>query len=94
MKHKNQYDVCIFGLGYVGLTLATAFSSVGLKVLGIEKRKDVVDLTNNGRSHFYEVGLEPVLKRSVEEGKFVATQDSNESKNALYFCYHRWHTFR
>ena len=35
-------NVCIIGLGYVGLTLAVSMAEVGFKVWGVEKLKDVV----------------------------------------------------
>ena len=31
-----EADVCIVGLGYVGLTLATAFALADLRVVGVE----------------------------------------------------------
>ncbi|MEM9496071.1 MAG: nucleotide sugar dehydrogenase [Pseudomonadota bacterium] len=66
------YDVGIVGLGYVGLTLATALADVGMRVIGVEKRADVVDLTNRGKPHFSENGLEELLSYVVEEGALTA----------------------
>lgn len=68
------YDACVLGLGYVGLTLATTMSDVGMKVLGVEKRGDIVDLTNKAVPHFREDGLEEMLQRTVGSGQFVAQQ--------------------
>lgn len=69
---NNQYDVGIIGLGYVGLTLATALADSGLKVLGIERREDVVAKTNAGEPHFHEQGLDYLLKSVVGKGLLVA----------------------
>ena len=33
----NDSNVCIIGLGYVGLTLAVAMADVGIKVHGVER---------------------------------------------------------
>ena len=69
-----KYDVCIVGLGYVGLTLATTMADVGITVLGLEKRDDVVALTNKGKPHFSEEGLGDVLADVTKNGALVATQ--------------------
>lgn len=68
---ENSFDVGVVGLGYVGLTLATAFADVGLRVLGIERRKEVVDLVRAGKPHFSEVGLPRVLEAVVANGAFA-----------------------
>ena len=67
------YDVCVLGLGYVGLTLATTMADVGMKVLGVEKRRDIVDLTNKAVPHFREDGLEEMLQRVVGSGALCRT---------------------
>lgn len=69
-----QYDVSIIGLGYVGLTFATALADVGFNVLGVERRLDVVDMTNEGVPHFSENGLESVMKHVLSQGKMRAVQ--------------------
>lgn len=61
--------VCIIGLGYVGLTLAVTMAECGFKVIGIEKREDVVEDLCNGKPHFFEPKLEQVLKRVVSSGQ-------------------------
>ena len=68
----GAYDVGIVGLGYVGLTLATAMAEAGLRVLGIEMRADVVARTNAGEPHFAETGLRDALERVTRSGAFVA----------------------
>lgn len=61
-------QVCVLGLGYVGLTLAVAMADVGFKVLGVEIREDVLALLNQGKAHFYEPGLQERLRRVVQSG--------------------------
>ena len=41
MKNTIQKDntVCVLGLGYVGLTLATVLSDVGFVIFGVDKNK-------------------------------------------------------
>jgi nucleotide sugar dehydrogenase len=56
-------NVCVVGLGYVGLTLAVALAGVGCRVTGVEIRPEVVEQLRDGRAHFYEPGLNDRLKR-------------------------------
>ena len=77
MEADKVYDVGIVGLGYVGLTLATVLADAGNTVVGIEKRSDVVDLTNQGIPHFSEVGLKDALTRVTTSGRLLAAQEFN-----------------
>lgn len=69
-----QYDVGVVGLGYVGLTLATALAGIGLKVLGVERRREIVQLTNAGKPHFREIGLDYMLQRVTRKGMLEAAE--------------------
>lgn len=65
-------SVVIVGLGYVGLTLAVALAQRGCRVTGLEKRQEVVDLTNSGKPHFSETGLEEAMQAVLASGHFTA----------------------
>jgi UDP-N-acetyl-D-mannosaminuronic acid dehydrogenase len=71
---SSHYDVAVIGLGYVGLTLATVLAEAGYKVIGVEKRSEVVDQTNAGMPHFSETGLQEALSRVVRSGSLVAVE--------------------
>lgn len=79
MSLPANFDVGIVGLGYVGLTLATVLAEAGNSVIGIEKRKDLVDLTNEGVPHFTETGLPDALAGVTKSGKLVAAERFDES---------------
>jgi len=78
MPDVKVYDIGVVGLGYVGLTLATVLADVGKMVMGVEKRADVVDLTNRGIPHFSEVGLDHALSRVTKSGNLIASQQFPE----------------
>jgi UDP-N-acetyl-D-mannosaminuronic acid dehydrogenase len=61
-------NVCVIGLGYVGLTLAATMANIGFRVHGVEIRDDVVKQLRSGRPHFHEPGLADLLGRVVEGG--------------------------
>ena len=71
---NSHYDIGVIGLGYVGLTLATVLAEAGNKVIGVEKRPEVVEQTNAGMPHFSEAGLQEALSRVVRSGSLVATE--------------------
>lgn len=68
----QRFDVGVVGLGYVGLTLATVMAEVGFRVLGVERRPELVEATNQGRPHFTETGLEDALGRVTRSGGLIA----------------------
>lgn len=71
-----HHDVGVIGLGYVGLTFATALADLDMDVLGVEKRAEVVDMTNAGKPHFAETGLESVMSHVVHRtGKLRAATE-------------------
>ena len=78
--NNDLNSVCVVGMGYVGLTLATALAEVGYKVTGIEINKKLVKNLNSGKVHFLERGLEPRFKKQLKNGNIKIT-NNNESKN-------------
>ena len=60
-------NVCVVGLGFVGLTLSLALAQKGFKVFGIEKNKNLLDNLKKSKPNFYEPNLKAILKKSVKE---------------------------
>jgi UDP-N-acetyl-D-mannosaminuronic acid dehydrogenase len=68
-------NICILGLGYVGLTLGVAMADAGFRVHGIERRQDVCDLLAQRKAHFWEPRLDDKLNRVIENGSFTFSPD-------------------
>lgn len=66
--HKK---VCVLGLGFVGFTLALSLADVGFSVIGIEKDEKIKEEILNGSSHFYEPGIDTLLKYHLKKNFFV-----------------------
>jgi UDP-N-acetyl-D-mannosaminuronic acid dehydrogenase len=79
MAEPANYDVGIVGLGYVGLTLATVLAEAGNTVIGVEKRADLVEMTNEGTPHFTETGLPDALAGVTRSKKLVAAERFDNS---------------
>jgi UDP-N-acetyl-D-glucosamine dehydrogenase len=72
--------VGIIGLGYVGLPLASAFSSAGFSVLGFDIDKSKTALLNQGRSYFKHIPSSSIQKMRSEQ--FEATHDFERLSDA------------
>ncbi|RUO98470.1 nucleotide sugar dehydrogenase [Hyphomicrobium sp.] len=64
-------NVCIIGLGYVGLTLAVAMADCGLRVHGVEINSKVLDALKQKKAHFSERGLNAKLAAHLASGRFT-----------------------
>lgn len=54
----------IIGLGYVGLTLGVAAAAKGIDVYGVETNRHIKDCLKEDRAHFFEPGLDSLIKRN------------------------------
>lgn len=70
---------CFMGLGYIGLPTSIIAAKHGIEVLGVDINPKVVDMTNQGRLHIIEPGLEEMLQEVVEAGTFRAALRPEES---------------
>jgi UDP-N-acetyl-D-glucosamine dehydrogenase len=84
---EKRVVVGILGLGYVGLPLAEAFASVGLKVVGFDVDEKKVKTLNSGRSIIKNVSHKKV-KQIVKAGRFRATANMSRLKtvDAILVC--------
>lgn len=67
------------GLGYIGLPTSIIAAKHGVEVLGVDINPKVVDMTNKGRLHIIEPGLEEMLQEVVAAGSFRAALRPEES---------------
>lgn len=70
----KDLDVCVVGLGYVGLPLAVQFAKSGLRVTGIDIDAGKVERINAGTSYIDDVPSED-LRAQVDAGRLRATTD-------------------
>jgi UDP-N-acetyl-D-mannosaminuronic acid dehydrogenase len=70
--------IAVYGMGFVGLTLAAVLANSGLMVLGIDNDKKVIDELKFGRPSFYENGLESMLDSIAQSNPIVFIKDDDE----------------
>lgn len=73
----------VIGLGYVGLTLGLTLNEFGIDVVGVDTNSNVVEKLKNGIPHFYEKGLEPLLKKHTNK-KLTLKTKLNENESDIY----------
>lgn len=66
------YDICVIGLGYIGLPTASIFATKGKRVLGVDVVPTVVDTINRGGIHIAEPDLDVLVRAAVQSGNLRA----------------------
>lgn len=64
----------IIGLGYIGLPTALMFAKSGLKVVGTDYNKDLVNSLKNGNLTFEEEGLGELFQEALNNGIEFSTK--------------------
>ncbi|WP_082232890.1 nucleotide sugar dehydrogenase [Halobacillus massiliensis] len=64
---KNE--LCVVGLGYIGLPTAAVFAENNWNVVGIDVNHSVIETLNNGEVHIEEFGLSTLVEDVVAKGK-------------------------
>ena len=67
--------VAIVGFGYIGTCIGAVLADKGLKVIGIDVRKDHVDEINRGTTSIAEPGLPELIRKTVQAGNLHATTE-------------------
>ena len=70
---------CFMGLGYIGLPTAIIAAKHGVEVIGVDVNADVVEVTNAGKLHIVEDGLEDLLQEAIASGNFKAYTQPQEA---------------
>lgn len=62
-------NIAVIGAGYVGLVTAACFANLGHRVVNIDSDRKKIALLKKGKPHFYEPGLEELIRANVREGR-------------------------
>src|SRR5262245_13574055 len=78
-------DICVLGLGYVGLPTASLLANVGFHVLGVDVDPEVVSMLGTGRTRLEEAGLSTLVSAAVNSGNLV-TATAPEPADTFLIC--------
>ena len=67
-------DICVVGLGHVGLPIAAMLASRGSTVLGVDVEASVISSINSGISHIPEPGITQLVADVVNSGHLSASR--------------------
>lgn len=72
-------NICVIGLGYIGLPTASTFAAQGVNVLGVDVHPGIIDTLNRGEIHIHEPGLRDAVSNAVRSGNFRAALKPTEA---------------
>lgn len=75
----SKPSVTILGAGYVGLTTAALLAHSGYTVYIVEPDPKRLSIIKQGRSFFYEEGLNAVIAAGLQKGTLIPTNSYKES---------------
>lgn len=70
---KGKPIISIVGTGYVGLTSAAVLANAGFKVFAVDVDSKKIEAIKQGRSHFFEGGLDSFVSKGVDSGNLIPT---------------------
>jgi len=77
--NSNDFEVIVFGLGYVGLPLSLRLATHGFKVIGIDTDSRKIDSLKNKSLDSTHIELEPMLQETISNGKFLPSTKLTKS---------------
>jgi UDP-N-acetyl-D-mannosaminuronic acid dehydrogenase len=72
-------EVCVVGLGYIGLPTASLLATRGFKVRGVDVADYVVQTINSGSVHIVEPDLDVLVRAAVQSGNLIAQKEPANS---------------
>jgi len=73
-------NICVVGLGYIGLPTASLMATKGLSVLGVDVNPTVIEAINRGETHITEPDLDLLVKSAVHSGHLKAALEPAPSE--------------
>jgi len=80
-------NICVVGVGYVGLVTGTCFADLGNNVTALDISEERVSNLNKGIMPIYEPGLEEMVRRNVNAGRLHFTTSYAEALKDADFAF-------
>jgi len=74
-----EKTVCVMGLGYIGLPMASLLGTKGYTVYGVDTVPEVVETINQGHIHIVEPDLDILVRSAVNSGNLRAALEPCEA---------------
>jgi len=80
-------NICVVGVGYVGLVTAACFSDLGNKVVALDISEEKIAKLKKNIMPIFEPGLAEVVDRNVKAGRLSFTTDYQEALQDAEFAF-------
>ncbi len=80
-------QICVVGVGYVGLITAAGFADLGNRVIALDIDEKKIEGLKNNVMPIYEPGLEELVERNVKAGRLSFTTSYEEGLKDTQFVF-------
>ncbi len=80
-------QICVIGVGYVGLVTAACFSDLGNRVIALDIAQEKIEGLKRGEMPIYEPGLKELVERNVNSGRLTFTTSYEEGLQGTEFVF-------
>jgi len=80
-------QICVIGVGYVGLVSAACFADLGNRVIALDIIEEKIQGLKNGVMPIYEPGLKELVERNVAAGRLSFTTSYEEGLEGTEFVF-------
>jgi len=86
-ENKDQTHIAVVGCGYVGLTTAACLASLGHVVVGVESSLERLESLQEGKTPFFEPGLEELVESGLAANSLTFTSDLKSAVSQVQFVF-------
>jgi len=80
-------NICVVGVGYVGIITAAGFADLGNSVVALDLNEEKIEGLKKGKMPIYEPGLKELIDRNVEAGRLRFTTSYQEALEDAGFVF-------
>lgn len=80
-------QICVIGVGYVGLVTAACFSDLGNRVIALDIVEEKIEGLKRGEMPIYEPGLKELVERNVKAGRLTFTTSYEDALQGTEFVF-------
>jgi UDPglucose 6-dehydrogenase len=80
-------QICVVGVGYVGLVTAACFADLGNRVIALDVNEEKIKGLKNGRLPIYEPGLKELVEHNVKAQRLSFTTSYAEALQDTEFAF-------
>jgi UDPglucose 6-dehydrogenase len=84
---ESMKQICVVGVGYVGLVTAACFADLGNRVIALDINEEKIDGLKNGKLPIYEPGLKELVDHNVRAERLSFTTSYAEGLQGTEFVF-------